>query len=481
MANCVQCGRKLPPLFFGKKLCEWCVRHEAAQRGEEPEDAVQPVMPAPWLAGGTSSPMMVTQAFFGICVAVFVAMGVATGGVSIMEPTSQQLIEWGANSGPLTLGGEWWRLVTSLFLHVGVMHILFNMWCLWDLGAMCESLYGQWTFAAIYLISGVGGSLASVWWRPVGVSAGASGAIFGLVGALIASYYLGEFSLPRFAVTASLRSLVLFVGYNFVYGAIFGRTDNAAHIGGLITGLIFGALIARAAPDRDPFRRVVALLAVLLIVLACGAWLYRSRSYLIHSARGGHLLDGNKTAQAIQELQTAIRQRPDYVPARFALGVAYVRRREFAAAEAELKRVIELQPGHQPARYALGVLYLNQGRTQQAKNSFQQLLAFDQNDADAHLGLGRALAAEDNHPAAIQEYKLVTQLDPESVSVYYRLGLSEAKLKNYDEAIAAFLKRQENGDDYDTELALADAYRAKGMQPQAEEATRKAEQLKPGK
>src|SRR6267142_1807128 len=226
-----------------------------------------------------------------------------------------------------------------MIMHVGVMHILFNMWCVWDLGAMCELLYGQLTFAAIYLI-------------------------FGLVVALIASYYLGEFSLPRFAVTASLRSLVLFVGYNFVYGAIFGRTDNAAHIGGLITGLIFGALIARAAPDRDPFRRVVALLAVLLIVLACGAWLYRSRSYLIHSARGGHLLDGNKTAQAIQELQTAIRQRPDYVPARFALGVAYVRRRELAAAEAELKRVIELQPWHQPARYALGVLYVNQGRTQ---------------------------------------------------------------------------------------------------------------------
>ena len=77
------------------------------------------------------------------------------------------------------------------------MHIAFNMWCLWDLGALCESLYGRWTFAAIYLITGVAGGLASVGWNPGVLSVGASGAIFGLAGALIASFYLGEFSLAE--------------------------------------------------------------------------------------------------------------------------------------------------------------------------------------------------------------------------------------------------------------------------------------------
>jgi membrane associated rhomboid family serine protease/Tfp pilus assembly protein PilF len=479
MANCTQCGRKLPP-FSLRKICEWCVRHEAAQRGEEPEDAFQPVMPVPW-AGGASSTMIVTQAFVGICAAVFVAMGAATGGASVTEPTTRQLIEWGANSAQLTLAGQWWRLVTSMFLHIGVMHIFFNMWCLWDLGAMCESLYGRWTYAACYMITGVAASLTSAWWHPIGVSAGASGAISGIVGALIASYYLGEFSLPRAAISAHLRSLVMFVGYNFLYGAIVGRVDNAAHIGGLLAGLLFGALIARVAPGRDVFPRIAVILLVLLIVLGSGAWLYRSRSYMIHYQRGAALFQQGKHDQALSELRTAVRQRPDFVSAHRALAEAYLIRNQLPQAEEELKQVIALDPSDKFARFQLGAVYLSQKSTQQAKEAFNQLLALDKNDGSAHMGLGMAWADEGNHAAAIEEYKQAVQLDPELGGVYYRIGLSQAQLKNYDDAIAAFQREQQNGGDYDTEVALSSAYRAKGMTSQAEEAMRKAEELKPAK
>ena len=163
MANCIQCGRKLPALMFGRKICQWCVQHEAAQRGEEPENAVQRVEVAPWLRSQSSS-MVVTQAIFGINVAVFVAMALA--GVSIMEPTGQELIHWGANFSPYTVGGQWWRLLTCVFVHSGIIHIGFNMWCLWDLGRLAESLYGHWTFAAVYLITGVAASVTSVAWHP---------------------------------------------------------------------------------------------------------------------------------------------------------------------------------------------------------------------------------------------------------------------------------------------------------------------------
>ena len=88
----------------------------------------------------------------------------------------------------------------------------------------------------MYLISGVGGSLASDAWRPYGVSAGASGAIFGLAGALIASYRLGEFSAPGTVVSGTFRSILAFAGYNLVLGGFSSSTDNAAHIGGLVTG-----------------------------------------------------------------------------------------------------------------------------------------------------------------------------------------------------------------------------------------------------
>jgi rhomboid protease GluP len=454
------------------------VRHEAAQRGEEPEDAIQPVMPVPW-AQGFSSSGIVTQAFLAANLIVFAAM--ALDGIA-MNPSSRQLIQWGANFGPYTLGGQPWRLLTCTFLHIGLMHIFFNMWCLWDLGAMCESLYGHWTFAAVYLISGIGASLTSVWWRPVGVSAGASGAIFGIVGALIAAHYLGEFSAPLIAVRARLRSVLVFAGYSLIFGAVSGRTDNAAHIGGLVTGLVFGSLIALLAPQRDLLRRLSIILFVGLIVFGCGAWLYRSRSYLIHAQRGGDLLDSNKRDQAVAELQTAIRQRPDYIPAHFGLAHAYFDQKQFALAEAELKRVLELRPGHGGALYELGMVYLNQQRIGEAKENFTKLVRADKSDGYAHLGLGMALAAEQNHPAAVEEFKQAAQLEPDLDSVFYRMGVSEAQQKNYDAAISAFRSQQAKaGDDVDTENALAAAFRAKGMTREAEEATQKAEKLKPSK
>src|SRR5580658_3593361 len=269
MANCVKCGRLLPGLTFGKKICQWCVQHEAAQRGED--SPIQRVETAPWKQQGQSSSMVVTQAILGINVAVFAAMLLA--GVSPMDPTGQQLVDWGANSGFYTIHDQWWRLLTCVFVHIGIMHIALNMWCLWGLGRLAESVYDRWTFGAVYLITGLGASVASIAWNPVGVSAGASGAIFGIAGALIAAFYLGEFSLPKTVVSGLLTAVLKFAGYNLVLGAFLGHTDNAAHVGGLVSGLILGAHIARLAPQRDEVgRRAGILLFGILLVFGGALW-----------------------------------------------------------------------------------------------------------------------------------------------------------------------------------------------------------------
>jgi rhomboid protease GluP len=255
----------MPGLMFGKKICQWCVQHEAAQRGELGEDAPQPVMAAPWVRRESS--VTLTQVLVGANVMIFVAMVLASG--PSFDFTSPVMDHFGANFGPYTLTGEWWRLVTYMFLHGGLMHIAFNMWCLWDLGALCESLYGRWTFAAIYLITGIAGGLASVAWNPGVLSVGASGAIFGLAGALLASFYLGEFSVPKVAIQGTLRSLLFFIGFNVVFGAIISGVDNACHVGGLVSGLLFGALIARVAPDsRYSTRRLLIFLAIFFALAA---------------------------------------------------------------------------------------------------------------------------------------------------------------------------------------------------------------------
>jgi rhomboid protease GluP len=264
MANCTQCGRQLPPLSFGKKICQWCQQHQAAQRGELGEDAPQPVIRRPWVRPSEST-IGPTQIIFGINVAVFLGMVLSSS--AAMDFPGGTLVHWGANVGALTFSGEWWRLLTNIFEHGGLLHIAFNMWCLWNLGALCESLYGPWTFSAIYLICGLGASLASAGAHPYIPSVGASGAIFGLAGALIAAFKLGEFSVPRSALSGTLRSLGAFVVYNLIFGAVIPGIDNMAHIGGLVTGLIVGALIAVGAPRPEHAPRRLAIFLVVLLAL----------------------------------------------------------------------------------------------------------------------------------------------------------------------------------------------------------------------
>ena len=167
-----------------------------------------------------------------------------------------------------------------MFIHIGIPHIALNMWCLWGLGRLAESIFDRWTFGEVYLVTGLAASVASLAWNPIGVSAGASGAIFGIAGALISGLYLGEFALPRTVVSGLLTSVLKFAGYNLVLGAFLGHTDNAAHVGGLVSGLILGALIARAAPQRDQAaRRAVIILFGIFLVVAGAMWVRSARHF----------------------------------------------------------------------------------------------------------------------------------------------------------------------------------------------------------
>lgn len=267
MANCVRCGRQLSGFTLGKRVCPWCRQHEAEQRGEI-VDAPQPVIRQPWVQRQEST-ISLTQIIFGINAAVF--LGMALGAQGIMDFPVSELVRWGANVGTLTISGEWWRLITNIFVHAGIIHIGFNMWCLWYLGALAESLYGRWTYFFIYLICGIGASLASAAWHPYVPSVGASGAIFGLAGALFAAFKLGEFSVPRAALSATRSSLGAFVVYNLIFGFILPGVDNSAHIGGLITGLVVGALIAFLAPQQEHSGRRAAVLLGVFLALGLGA------------------------------------------------------------------------------------------------------------------------------------------------------------------------------------------------------------------
>jgi membrane associated rhomboid family serine protease/Tfp pilus assembly protein PilF len=472
MANCIQCGRKLPP-FSLKKICQWCVQYEAAKRGEETDDAVQRVIPAPWVRRESS--IGLTQIILGINVAVFIAMLLANGSVT-QEFSTGVAIHFGANVGVYTLNGQWWRLLTYMFLHGGFLHIAMNMWCLWNIGHLCESLYGRWTYAAVYLITGVAGGLASAAWNPRVLSVGASGALFGIMGALIASFALGEFSLSTVPIRSVLSSLIFWAGFSLFFGSLSPGIDNACHVGGLISGLILGALIARVAPGSDLFRRAGVLLFVTLLVLtsAVGVQRWRGREFLFEqSERSGRNIQAN-----IAALKQKIQQNPNDASAHYALAHAYFSNDQIPDGERELQRVLELDPHDTAARLDLGALYLDQNQAAAAEEQFTKLAAQQPGNARAHVGLGMALADEQKHEAAVREYQTALRLDPQLNGVYYLLGVSEVALKRYDDAIATLRQGRETNDSAELENALADAYEAKGITQQAKDARDRAAQLR---
>jgi rhomboid protease GluP len=205
-----------------------------------------------------------------INVAVFLLM-VLTG-ISPLSPSPVELLHWGANVGPLSLGPQPWRLLVSNYLHVGVIHLGFNMWCLWNLGALAERIFEPWTYMLVYTACGLAGSLLSVWGHPLVVGVGASGAIFGLAGALIGALYFGRLPIPTEAIRGTLKSLLSFAGYNLLFGAVVPGIDNLAHIGGFLTGLSLGAALAGSltAPPQARAARRRVVFAAAAIALSMG-------------------------------------------------------------------------------------------------------------------------------------------------------------------------------------------------------------------
>jgi membrane associated rhomboid family serine protease/Flp pilus assembly protein TadD len=475
MANCIRCGRTLPGFTFGKKICAWCKQNDAAQRGEVSE--YQPVMATPWKQR-EAMPMLITQAIFGINVAVFI--GMLLSGASPMSPSSESLIAWGANYGAYTLTGQWWRLVTSCFVHIGLIHIAFNMWCLWSLGGLAERLYGRATFACVYLLCGISGSLGSVLWHATPtISAGASGAIFGIAGAVIASLKLGEFSSAGMA-QGTMQSLIAFVGYNVVFGAISGRTDNACHAGGLVAGLVLGALIAKVAPEPRLMSRLGVLALVAVMLGGCMYGLQRRRAYPYFLMRASEQIEEGKPDAAVPFYESALKLQPGSASAiHFQLARAYYQKKDLNGAEEELEKVLATDPKDELLLNDLGGIRLELHRTADARQSYAQLLAVNPVSAEAHAGLGAAAAAEGNCVLALKEYAQAAELSPRLPETYARQGDCLLRLKRYDDAIAADRKEiQISGDDAATERALAEAYKAKGMNAEADAALQRAEKLK---
>jgi rhomboid protease GluP len=176
-----------------------------------------------------------TYILLGSIIIVFIVMTLAGGSTN-----NRILITFGANVGILIMQGETWRLFTSMFIHIGLMHLLFNAYALFIFGIEMERLYGPDRYITIYILSGLFGSLASFAWRgPMTSSAGASGAIFGVIGMNLAFFLLHRKTFGSFGQQRVVNTIII-IAINLVFGFTVPGIDNFAHMGGLAAGFLMG-------------------------------------------------------------------------------------------------------------------------------------------------------------------------------------------------------------------------------------------------
>jgi rhomboid protease GluP len=193
----------------------------------------------------------VTKALLAANGLVFVAM-LLFGGAGLWQSTNGVQLAWGANFGPATQDGQWWRLASAMFLHFGAWHLAMNMWALWDAGQLVERMYGSLRFAAIYAVSGVLGNLLSlVIQGDRAVSGGASGAMFGVFAALLVFLWRARRTLQAREFRWLFWGAAGFTAVAIVFGFLVPGIDNAAHSGGFLAGLLCGLLLAPSGAVGD--------------------------------------------------------------------------------------------------------------------------------------------------------------------------------------------------------------------------------------
>jgi rhomboid protease GluP len=249
----------------GDRVCPYCNEPVEARRPERPSGAILGGM-IPHAGYLTILILMINS---GLYLATALYSTNAGEGGNFMNLDGRTLLIFGAKYGPLLAMGQWWRLVTAGFLHGGILHILMNSWVLFDLGAQVEELYGGARMLAIYFVATVAGFYLSALWKPGSVSVGASAALFGMVGAMIA---LG-FKYKGSPAGDMIRSVYMRYLVYLLLFSLLPMVDMAAHVGGLIGGFGVAYLAGRPQHRGSPIERLWQLAAGLAITTTIGCFL----------------------------------------------------------------------------------------------------------------------------------------------------------------------------------------------------------------
>ena len=216
------------------------------------------------------SRLYITYGIIAINVVVFILM--AINGAGIFDANGLVHIRWGSNYTPLTLTGDWWRLITSTFIHFGIIHLVMNTYALYMAGVYLEPMLGKTRYIVAYLSTGIIAGIVSLWWHKDSVnSAGASGAIFGMYGVFLALLFTNL--IPKQVRTSLLQSIGVFVVFNLIYGMKAG-IDNAAHVGGLVSGVVIGFVYYSSLKKNLSIEKSILPVIIIAAITIVSAWYY---------------------------------------------------------------------------------------------------------------------------------------------------------------------------------------------------------------
>jgi len=330
MPLCLKCGADLPVDDEGGApvLCDRCAGRATSRARLR-------------LNAGALMGSPATTFLIAINTAVFIGMVFSGGNPLSFSPDIT--LRWGANSGAYTFSGDYWRLVTAGFVHAGFFHFAINMWCLWSLGQLSERLFGSAATLAIYVLTGVGGAMLSIGVNPLRSEVGASAAVFGIAGAILSGIKFGNVALASVHKRQILSSLIFFVIFNLSFGMLPG-IDNLAHLGGLVSGFLFGAPLASAASSGKKNLEWGAIVLATVVLIGIGSRLVQSHGHLSQLRVGFYKIQERNYSGAASILQRAVSSSPNDPTAHALLGIAYEKNHQQDMANAEFQLGQQLDP-----------------------------------------------------------------------------------------------------------------------------------------
>lgn len=290
-----------------------------------------------------------TNSIITINVLIFLAMVLDGGFETIWKPNSELLVKWQLDWGPLTLDGEPWRLLTSTFIHIGIIHLGCNMAVLSRIGATCELLYGRAKFLTIYLLSGIAASVCSLMIHADSGSAGASGAICGLIGAYAGFILMHQKEIEPKIFKESMKQTAVYLAVCVIFGASV-HADQAAHAGGLVAGLALGATMAptnntdRAIRLRDTFG-TIALIGLIVLVFTLEVNGAFDRSGMLALSKANNALNRDKDiAKAIELIESPQAAQNNSLYANQFRAALYLESKQFKKAKQAVEKLLKQAP-----------------------------------------------------------------------------------------------------------------------------------------